>query len=225
MKKTAISSKHLAIDKASAQMVTTVAIAAFITVFSLIAASSLWSERGYLSRVTSAKEKARNQLQANITAVNSLTSHYQAFISTPTNVIGGNPNGTGDNDGDNAKIVLDALPPQYDFPALASSLEKILTDRNLSISNITGTDDELSQQNNTSSPNPQPVSMPFTFGIGNASYSSIQNLIGVLQSSIRPIQIDTMTLSGGVNNMQLTVSAHTYYQPGKSLQIGSEVIK
>lgn len=225
MKKAQVSTKRLAIDKASAQMVTIVAVAAFISVFAVIASGSLWSERGYLARVTSAKTKARNQLQANVKAVSSLTQHYKAFVNTPQNVIGGDPNGAGDKDGDNAKIVLDALPPQYDFPALASSLEKILTDRNFTISSIGGTDDQINQQTNLSSPNPQPVPIPFTFSVSNANYTSVQDLINVLQSSIRPIQIDNLTLTGGANSMQLTVSAHTYYQPEKDLKIGTEVIK
>ncbi|HET7320729.1 MAG TPA: hypothetical protein VFI84_04060, partial [Candidatus Saccharimonadales bacterium] len=207
------SSKHLAIDKASAQMIAAMAVAAFITVFALVAANAVWGQHGYLSRVTKEKEKAHKQLQANVKAVSDLTKSYKAFVGTPTNVIGGNVQGTGDNDGDNAKIILDALPPQYDFPALATSLEKILKDHNLNITGIGGTDDQVAQQTNQSSPNPQPVSMPFTFSVGNANYTAVQDLIGVLQRSIRPIQIDNLTLTGGATDMQLTVNAHTYYQP------------
>jgi hypothetical protein len=118
------STKRVAIDKASAQMVIAMAIASFVAVFSLIASNAVWSQHGYLSRVTKEKEKAHSQLQANVKAVDGLTSAYRAFVSTPTNVIGGPSDGTGDNGGDNARIVLDALPPQYDFPALTSSLEK-----------------------------------------------------------------------------------------------------
>lgn len=219
------SSKHLAIDKASAQMIAVMAVAAFITVFALIASNAVWGQHGYLSRVTKEKEKAHRQLQSNVKAVGDLTKSYRAFVSTPTNVIGGNVQGTGDNDGDNAKIILDALPPQYDFPALATSLEKILKDHNLNITGIGGTDDQVAQQTNLSSPNPQPISMPFTFSVGNANYTAVQDLIGVLQRSIRPIQIDNLTLTGGASDMQLTVNAHTYYQPEKDLKITTKVVK
>jgi hypothetical protein len=220
-----ISNKHIAIDKASAQMIAVMAVCAFITVFALVASNAVWGQHGYLSRVTKEKEKAHKQLQTNVKAVSDLTKSYRAFVSTPTNVIGGNIQGTGDNDGDNAKIILDALPPQYDFPALATSLEKILKDHNLNITGIGGTDDQVAQQTNQSSPNPQPVSMPFTFSVGNANYSAVQDLMGVLQRSIRPIQIDNLTLTGGASDMQLTVNAHTYYQPEKDLKITTKVVK
>lgn len=224
MNKGAFSTKRLAIDKASAQMVTVVAIASFLTVFALVAVHALWSERGYLSRVTAAKEKAHTQLQANIKAVDSLETSYKAFVGTNPNVIGGSPEGSGDKDGDNAKIVLDALPPQYDFPALTSSLEKILHDRNLS-GNIGGTDDQIAQQTNQSSPTPQSVSMPFTLTVTNANYASIQELISLLERSTRPIALDTLTISGGSSNLQMNMAAHTFYQPEKDLKITTRVIK
>jgi len=218
------STKRVAIDKASAQMVTTTAVAALVIVFSLIAAQAVWSQHGYLSRVTKEKEKAFTTLQANVKAVSDLTSSYRAFVSTSTNVIGGNTNGTGDNDGDNAKIVLDALPPQYDFPGLTSSLEKILKDHNYT-GTIAGTDDELAQQANQSATSPAPVPMPFNLTVSNANYSSVQDLVGLLQRSIRPIQIDNLGLSGSANAMNVTITAHTYYQPGKSLKITTKVVK
>jgi len=223
--KTQISAKRLAVTNANAQMVIIIAIASFVTVFSLMASKAVLSQNQYNARVTTAKEKAHNQLQANIETFNDLQKSYTAFNSTATNVIGGNTIGTGDNDGDNSKITLDALPSTYDFPALTSSLEKIFKDRNLSVSNITGTDDQVAQQANSSSPTPQPVEIPFTFTINNANYTSVNQVIETLQKSIRPVQIDTLEVSGEANSMNVTVTAHTYYQPAKSLTITKKVIK
>lgn len=225
MAKPQTSTKRIAIDKANAQMVVAVSIASFVTVFCLVASKAVFSQNNYQARITAAKEKAHQQLVKNLAAYGGLSTAYQKFISTPTNVIGGNTNGSGDNDGDNAKIILDALPSSYDFPALTSSLEKILSNQSLKVSGITGTDDQLNQQNNLSSPTPQPVSMPFSFTISNASYTAVQQLIAKLQQSIRPIQIDSIDLNGGTNNMTLTINAHTYYQPGKSLNIKEQAIR
>ncbi len=225
MANTEMLTKRVAINKSYAQMVAIVAAASFITIFCLVAAKAVWSQNGYQARVTSAKEKAHQQLLKNLSAYDSLTTSYRAFVSTPNNVIGGNSNGTGDNDGDNAKIILDALPPSYDFPALTSSIEKILTDRSFKVTSITGTDDQVNQQNNGSSPNPVAVNMPFSFTVDNANYAAVGQLITSLQNSIRPIQIDSINLSGGASNMSLTVNAHTYYQPGKSVNITKKVVK
>lgn len=221
----AISSKRVAISKSNAQMVAIVAVASFVTVFCLFAAKAAWSQNRYQARVTAAKEKANKQLQTNLNNFKSLQASYKVFDSQAVNVIGGNSQGSGDNDGTNSKLVLDALPSKYDFPALASSLEKILNDRNLKVSGITGTDDQVNQQANNSSPAPQPVEMPFSFSINDANYTSVQQLVQALQQSIRPIQIDTLNLTGGANNMTVTVSAHTYYQPAKNLQIRKQVVK
>ncbi len=225
IKRPGISTKHLAVDKAYAQTVIIIAVAAFVTVFCLVASNAVLGQNKYQSRVISKKETAHNQLKKNLQAFNSLTQSYKALVSAPLNVIGGSSSGSAPNDGDNAKIILDALPSSYDFPALTSSIEKVLTDQSLSITSIEGTDDQVNQQNNVSSSNPQAVSIPFTFTVGNANYLSVQHLITSLQQSIRPIQIDSIDLKGGADNMNVTVSAHTYYQPAKSLGISKEVVK
>lgn len=217
--------KRLAIDKANAQIVAAVAVAAFISIFCLVASRAVFSQNVYQSRVTTAKEKAHKQLLKNIQAFDSLVSHYQTFDSSPSNVIGGTASGTGNNDGSNSKIILDALPPVYDFPALTSSLEKILGDHGLKVTSITGTDDQLNQQKNAASPTPQAVSLPFSFSVSGVSYTSVQQLIASLQSSIRPIVIDNLTISGGASNMTTTITAHTYYQPAKNLTITKKVVK
>lgn len=225
MNKLEISTKRLAIDKANAQIVAIVGVASFVTVFCLVASQAVWSQNQYQARVTKAASKAHTQLIGNAQAYNNLQKSYEAFDNSPTNIIGGSSSGSGQNDGDNASIILDALPSSYDFPALTSSIEKILTNGNFTVSTIGGTDDQVAQQSNALSTNPQPVSMPFSFTVTNANYSAIQQLITTLQLSIRPLQIDSLTLSGGVNDMQLTVNAHTYYQPGKNLGITKQVVK
>ncbi|MEO8785204.1 MAG: hypothetical protein ABI221_02775 [Candidatus Saccharimonadales bacterium] len=217
------SSKHLQIDKANSTMVLTVAIAAFIVAFSLVASRALLNKSSYQGRVIAAKEKASNQLKANVSAASSLTTAYKAFVSSDDNIIGGNPSGSGQKDGDNAKITLDALPSQYDFPALASSLELILTQNNYKIGSITGTDDELAQQN-TQSPSPAPVTMPFTVDV-DANLDSAKNLLDIFQKSIRPISIQTLDISGSNNDLKLNVTANTFYQPAMNLKIQTKVIK
>jgi hypothetical protein len=225
MSKIEISTKRLAIGKANTQIVVVVGVASVVTVFCLVAAQAVWGQTQYQARVTKAATAAHKQLVSNVQSYDNLQTSYQAFDSSPINALGGSSTGSGNNDGDNAKLILDALPSSYDFPALTSSIEKILTDGNYSIGGITGTDDQLTEQTNSVAASPQPVSMPFSFTVTNANYASVQQLITKLQQSIRPIQIDSMTLSGASNSMEVTVNAHTYYQPGKSLGITKQVVK
>ncbi|MEK7059439.1 MAG: hypothetical protein AAB971_01655 [Patescibacteria group bacterium] len=225
MAKLEISTRRLAISKANAQVVAIVAAASFVTVFCLVASNAVFKQYRYQGKVVGEKEKAHQQLESNIKAYDKLAASYKAFDSASINVIGGTKSGTGDNDGRNAKIVLDALPSSYDFPALTSSIEKILASSSLKVTSITGTDDELNQQGNISSATPEPISIPFSFSVSNANYASIQQLITKLQQSIRPLQVDSLDLTGGANDMSLTVSGHTFFQPSKNLNITKKVVK
>lgn len=216
-----VSLKRIQISKANTMMVVAIAASAFIVVFSLIAARSLWVKRGFQSRLINEKEVAVNQLEQNLATVDELVVAYKTFVDTPDNVIGGNPTGTGERDGDNAKIVLDALPSKYDFPALATSLEKILGTK-YKIGSISGTDDEIAQA--TTEAGSTPIDMPFELS-ATGNYKSIQELLSIFERSIRPIKISSLEVSGTNTELQVSVTAKTYYQPEKTLNIQKKVIK
>jgi hypothetical protein len=224
MGKMTLSTKRLQINQANVTIVIATSIAAFVTIFSLVAARALISQYSYQSKVIAKKEVAKKQLQANIVAVNSLLNSYQQFVSQPDNIIGGTATGQGDRDGDNARIILDALPSKYDFPAVATSIEKLVTERNAKIVKITGTDDEVNQQATESSATPEPVEIPFEVG-AESNYQTAQDLIGVFERSIRPVKLTGLTLAGKDSTLTLTLKAKTYYQPEKALSIKSEVVK
>jgi hypothetical protein len=220
-----ITSKRVLIDKANSSLVVITGIAAFLTVFSLVASKTLFSQMVYQNRVLKEKHATVSRLRSDLVAGKQLQTSYDAFVGASSNVIGGDSEGNGTQDGNNAKIVLDALPSNYDFPALANSLEKLITGVNgLKISSIAGTDDEVAQSANTSSATPQAIPMPFTITV-EGNYQSIQSLISQFEHSIRPFQLQTMTLAGDQADLTLTITAQTFYQPAKALNIGSKVVK
>ncbi|MDB5163969.1 MAG: hypothetical protein JWS12_587 [Candidatus Saccharibacteria bacterium] len=221
MAKIELSTKRIQISKANATMVGIIAAASFVAVFSLVASNALLSQRKYQNKVVKAKETARDQLKANITAVANLKTSYQSFTQTPENVIGGNPSGVGDRDGDNAKIVLDALPSIYDFPALTSSVEKLVSSGGFKIDSITGTD--LGTPSD-SSPSPKPQEIPFEVAV-TTDYTKTQNLINLFEKSIRPFKINSISFSGSQTDLKMDIKAKTYYQPAKSLSITNKEVK
>ncbi len=99
----------------------------------------------YKSRVISARAAAERQLDENLNSVDTLVAAYESFNSAPESVIG-----TAD---ENARIILDALPSQYDFPALATSLEKIMTLSGFSEITIGGSDEEATAEQTSPNPN------------------------------------------------------------------------
>ncbi len=221
---TAQSLKRIGIDKTNTNIVIVTSVATFVVIFSLVASFSLLSKLNYQNRVIGAKKAAVTQLKKNLTARDSLVGSYKAFAASSTNIIGGSVDGSGAQDGSNAKLVLDALPSKYDYPALATSLEKIGSEQQVTIESISGTDDEVAQSALAGSGNPTPVEMPFTMKI-RGDYAAVQRFTSALERSIRPIAIDQMQISGDKTQLSLSVTAKTYYQPEKTLTIGSKVIK
>jgi hypothetical protein len=121
-----ISLKRVGVDKANARIVMVSAGAAFLSVFFIISSIALFSQIRYQNKVISQKKVAVKQLDANLKARDELVDKYKAFVAAPQNILQGNPDGTGPADGSNAKLVLDSLPSKYDFPALTSSIEKLV---------------------------------------------------------------------------------------------------
>lgn len=195
-----------------------------VIAFCLLGTKALISQAAYQNRVVSAKKDTLKTLNANIEARDKLVVAYEAFVGTPQNVMGGLSAGTGERDGDNAKIILDALPSKYDFPALTASLEKLATSQGLTIEQMIGADEEIAQNSQEVSTNPQPVEMAFEVTV-NGAYRQIEGLTNAFQNSIRPIQIKSMSVTGAQNGVSAKYTGLTYYQPAKELRVTKEVIK
>jgi hypothetical protein len=224
MARTTSFTKRTLISKANSTIVVSTMVAAFVLVFAIVAGKSLLSQAAYQNRVIDAKGKALTTLKTDLAARDTLQEAYTDFVDQNPNLIGGNPNGTSKQDTDNAQLVLDALPSRYDFPALATSLERLVTTQNLKIMSINGTDEEVTQSQNKESPNPTPIAMPFQVQV-NGSYDAVQSLVDVFQRSIRPFQIQTIELTGDNASMTVRIQAQTFYQPEKNLNITSEKVK
>lgn len=216
--------KHLQLSKAQTTTFVVTAVAVFLVVFTFVAAKSLLSQSSFQGKVIDGKQKALDQLKSNQKTAKQLADSYQAFVGTTQNAIGGDPNGSGPQDGNNAKLVMDALPGKYDFPALTSSLEKIISGQSMSIKSIAGQDDQINQQDNTSSATPKPVNMPFSI-TASGNYGQVQSLVGQFEHSIRPFQIQTLDIKGDQSNLTVSITAQTYYQPSKNFNIKTEVVK
>ena len=217
------SSKELQIDKANASIVLFVSLAAIVMAFSLVAVKSLLSQRTYQARVITQQEAALKVAKADLEAVSKLSASYANFDSKTPNIIGGTSTGNSPQDGSNSKIVLDALPSEYDFPALVSSMEKLVTDRGFKGGAVTGTDDPALGVS-ASAPSPLPTEIPLSLAV-TGSYNSVKDLVDVLQKSIRPIKINTMQLSGSDTGLSLSIGVKTYYQQAKNLNITTKVIQ
>ncbi len=214
-------------DDSGARLVVIVSVATVITVFCLYSAKVLVSQASYHRRVLSAKRQAISQLKSNIDAANTLSQQYQVFqTGNPDNIIGGR-NSTDTNlqppDGDNARIVLDALPATYDFPALISSVAKIMNGVHLSSQSISATDQSKGLSSKASnSPQPNPLQLTLS---GASTYKGIRAFIKDLERSIRPFDVTGLQLTGSDTGMSATIITNTYYQQALSLDLTLKEIK
>jgi len=224
MKKPSLSAKRIQIDKSNARLIITVAVSIFVTIFCIVAIRALYSQLSYQSRVINAKERTLKQVKENNQKVAELNTAYQEFIGQPTNALGGNPTGSGDRDGENARIVLDALPSKYDFPAMATSVDKLLRSGGFKPNSILGIDDEVNQSANKNAVNPEVVEMPFSveadIGLGDS-----KRFMELFELSIRPIDIQKVGVGVNSGNLTIKVEAKTYFMPEKKLNITDEVVR
>ena len=211
--------KHLQIDKDQSRMLIVIVVAVVISVFGLFATKAMVSKGLYQRRALHARKQVVDQLKANVNAANTLFKQYKVFASEDPNVLDGSTSGSGPLDGDNPRIILDSLPSKYDAPALASSIEKILTDENITISALTITDDPAG---NSDTPLPNPTAKPILFSFsGSNSYAGITKLLQTFEKSIRPFDINTLDITGTDDNLHVTAGVTTYYQPAKSLDLSA----
>lgn len=223
-----ISIKRLKINKANQTIVAVVAVSSFIVIFCLVAIKSLASQYSYQNRVTSAQQKTVDQLQTDNQAATNLVNSYNSFVNQSTNIVGGSASGTANQDGPNSKIILDALPDTYDFPALATSIQNLISLPGISVQSITGTDtggdSSTSSPSTTQTSSSSPIAIPFSYGVQGA-YSNVQLVLDNVQRSIRPIQIQTIDLTGSDSQLTATVNAQTYYLPASGLSLTTENIQ
>jgi hypothetical protein len=213
-KKVGFSTKHIDINSANKTIIIAVSATVAIAVFSAVATQALIKQMSYQNKVIGLRSKAKATLAKNLKARTQLVNAYKTFDEAPESIIG-----TKDK---NAKIVLDALPSKYDFPALATSLEALVKNSGLEINSLTGTDGEATAVQEST--DPKPVDIEFSIG-GNGSNTAVQNLFNNIERSIRPIKVGTVTLSAdSKNNLSVSIKAKTYYQPAKLLEIKEEVV-
>jgi hypothetical protein len=217
--------KHEIIDRTNSKMLVAVGIATFLFVFSVFACRALISQSLYHGRVIREKELALRLLKDNEKTVAELKQSFDEFQSQEKNILGGNPTGSGELDGSNAKLVLDALPSKYDFPALSSSIEKILRDGGFEIGSIGGIEDSaLAESSNTASGTVAPVEMPYMFTV-NADTDGIKRLLDTLERSIRPIYVDLIQVQSGDTVLQAQITLRTFFTQPKTFQLGSQEVQ
>lgn len=221
--------KRTQISQAQSRIMIVVSVATVISVFCLVSSKALLGQASYQRRLIDARQTSVKQLETNKQAAVTLADQYNNVFESDanvTNIIGGKYDKSASAippDGDNARIVLDALPTTYDYPALISSLAKILSGNAIASPSITGIDESASA-NNKPAGVPRPVEIKLTIG-GQGTYDSVRQVIKDLERSIRPFHVKTIQLNGTNSTMNFSAEISTFYQPAKTLETGTKQVK
>ncbi len=195
-----LASRREKILKAGSTMFIAVAIAAVVVSVSLVSMRFLWEKKSYNDRVIQAKSTARDQVQTNVTNLGKLSEQYPALNESAST---------------NSTTILHALPPTYDYAALASSIESLAQRSGVSFTGAIGQDNSASAV--ATAPTSVPIEIPLTLQV-SGSYDSIVAFIKNLEKSIRPISVTNVTYSGTNSSLRATIQATTYYQPARDLE-------
>jgi Tfp pilus assembly protein PilO len=193
--------KREQVKKAGSTVFIVVAIASVIVMSSAMSIRFLWEKKSYNDRVGEAKTKARDGLQTNLANIDKLSEQFVDLEDSVTT---------------NSKTILHALPPVYDYAALASSIDYLASISGVQSATNIGQDISATAVNsaNTSSPVEIPLSLTVT-----GSYESIKLYVTNLEKSIRPIHVTSITYSGTDSDLQAVIQAVTHYQPARSLDV------
>ena len=226
--KKGFSIKYSLIDKANQKIVVMTSIAVASLIFALFGVSSLVRQALFNGRVMNEKRAALKTLKTNKANIDTLVSSYGSFANEDVNILGGSKSGSATRDGDNSRIVLDALPSQYDFPAFVTSIEKLVQSQGgVTISALGGTDNSTSSASNAAQPalaSATPVELKVPLSV-TGDYTKIQAFIKTLESSIRPLYVNNLRLSGSDSSMTLNTDLTTYYQPEARFDVTTKVVK
>lgn len=212
-----VSEKHLKIDKDQTTMLAVIALSVAVVIFSLFATKSMVTKGLYQKRALSARKEVVTTLKKNYDSAQTLFTQYKVFAEDNPNILGGSNNGNTNLDGSNPVLVLDSLPSVYDAPALAASIEKVMSDRNVTIKSLSLTDDPTTYPDDPQA-TPQAKAVTFSFQ-GETNYDGASKLLSDFERSIRAFDVTSIEISGSDTKLKLNVSMNTYYQPAKSLNL------
>lgn len=200
------SGKRQAIEKAKSTVLATVVIASIVVSFSIVALNFLWNIRGYNTRVLGEKKVAKDTLVQNVANAEELKAKFEVF----------------ENGDVKSNDVLDALPSKYDFAALITSIDGLAKRSGMALDGFVGTDESESAEQKAV--NPVPVEIPFSISV-IGKYDDLKTFIDNLDKSIRPMQINSIAISGNDDNIKADISLTTYYQPQADINVEMKEIQ
>lgn len=171
-------------------------------------------------KIIGAKAQTQSTLDHNIENVEKLKQNIDALeADTQLAKVKANSSDT------NLKVVLDALPTTNDPTALGASLQQIILPKSgVNTSDITTVSqteaaDAASATTTTGTPTAH-----FSFA-ATGDYGRIKTMLSDLERTIRPIDVQQLSLQNVDGQVKATVEGVSYYLPEQTVQLGKKSLK
>lgn len=195
------------INKANTTVFIAVAVASVVVVFCLVSIRFLWIQLQYNTRVINEKTISRDRLTANVSSLRNLAQQLPELEKNPLA---------------NESAILHALPPQYDYAGLVSSVNFLARESNVTL--VGGIGDDQSTTTESSSSSPQPVEISTNITVKGRP-ANIKKFLETLERSTRIFKISSLDVTGSNNELTATITAATFYQPAVNLDVPTEEIR
>lgn len=202
MKKPTITTKQHKIQQSSRMIFIAIMFASVVVAFSLVSLKFMYEQWRFNEALHAEKEAVRDQLKDNIENAQALKRSFTQLEAAAPLI--------SSQDKQNSSVILDALPSKYDYPALATSIEKLTKLSGVGMESFDGKDEELGAVD--SSTTPAPIEIEFSVSV-TGQYKDIQKFMKNIEKSIRPLDVTGMKLMGEEENMKASFDMVTYYQP------------
>lgn len=182
----------------------------------------LFRQAAFNQKVISAKLETQSTLSKNLDNVDGLKKNVDALLAD-TNLSSVKANDTDTN----LKVVLDALPTADDGSALGASLQQVILPKSqvttadlTTISTVNGAalEDEVSTSTSSA------PTANFTFA-ATGNYGQIESMYKDLERTIRPLNVQALTIQGIDGAIRTTIAGVTYYNPEQTVQLGRKSIE
>lgn len=174
----------------------------------------------YKGDVAAANETTARNLSDNLKVIPQLRNDLQAM---ETNSALNSAKANADEKA--LRVILDALPADPNTLALGSSLQSRLAgdipDLTVDSLSVLPYDTTVVQDNSDGNAAQQ---LAFTITVKSGSADSVKQLLTKFERSIRTIDIDSVSIERSESGYTMSLQAHAYYEPAKTVELGSETI-
>lgn len=226
--------KRQQIDNTRQQMFIVTALAAGAIVLCVMVGWNLINRIIYQNKVNGELDKTSQIMQANVNSINSLIANIDNLKADKNLNLDNLKNG----EESAIQVILDSLPTDDNRLILSASLkDKILDKSGAHIDSIAVTQNgdsttdsttTVAQSNVTATSSsstiyPTAQKIPFSTSF-SGSESLIKQTLEVMENSIRPIHVESLSISINDTGDSASVNASTFYSPAVQYKLGSTTV-